>query len=473
MKWTSYVLVGIAFLWVAGILAPQRTEPRFPHQLHERLFPACEGCHIGVLSGVEDEVFPDPDTCARCHDGTRAKHVAWSPPSPRASTLRFFHPDHRKAVVDAGEADACRMCHAASGAPSRMNVGAALPSLCLQCHTHRADAHLAETAECGRCHVPLAEAVALTVERIARFPRPASHGAADFLTSHVPAAPIGQASCSVCHARDTCARCHANADHLPQVAMLARDERVAVLERGRPPEYPVPASHRTGDWTLTHGQAALTGPVSCGNCHTRPGCMSCHLEVDGSTAAAVASLPPPGEAPGVSLDRSVTLVHPSDFLRRHGSSAATGALQCSHCHSQSTCASCHAGADSRTFHPLNFLERHSADVFAGAADCQSCHSTEVFCRACHVSTGLASRGRMTAAFHTAQPLWILSHGRAARMGMDACASCHRQSDCVQCHSAAGGWGVNPHGPGFPASRMAARNQSVCRACHMNDPLGRN
>lgn len=189
----------------------------------------------------------------------------------------------------------------------------------------------------------------------------------------------------------------------------------------------------------------------------------------------IASLPAasPGRAPGVSLTQAAATVHPPDFTGRHASWAASGSLQCAQCHTRNYCSDCHAGADSRAFHPANFVERHAAEVFGAGGNCRSCHSTETFCQSCHNAAGLGSQGRMNAAFHTGQPLWVLSHGQAARMGMESCASCHRQTDCMQCHSAAGGWGVNPHGPGFNASRMAARNQAACRACHLNDPIGRD
>jgi hypothetical protein len=73
---------------------------------------------------------------------------------------------------------------------------------------------------------------------------------------------------------------------------------------------------------------------------------------------------------------------------------------------------------------------------------------------------------MSAAFHNGQATWILSHGQAARTGMESCASCHRQNDCVRCHSATGGWGVNPHRAGFQASALGARNSASCRWCHL-------
>jgi hypothetical protein len=84
---------------------------------------------------------------------------------------------------------------------------------------------------------------------------------------------------------------------------------------------------------------------------------------------------------------------------------------------------------------------------------------------------VASSARMNAAFHTGQANWVLSHGQAARTGMESCASCHRQSDCVRCHSATGGWGVNPHRSGFRASALAARNAASCRWCHVGELPG--
>jgi hypothetical protein len=160
-------------------------------------------------------------------------------------------------------------------------------------------------------------------------------------------------------------------------------------------------------------------------------------------------------------------VHPSDIASRHGTLAAGGAMTCTACHTEQTCAGCHAAQDSRRFHADNFVERHAVDVFSSAADCQSCHNTERFCRDCHARTGIASSGRMNAAFHTGKATWVLSHGQAARTGMESCASCHQQADCVRCHSATGGWGVNPHRAGFRANALGARNSSSCRWCHVS------
>jgi hypothetical protein len=464
----------VFLLLAAGVLvASFRATENFPHAAHEGLFPLCEGCHIGVVTGVEGEIFPEPASCAECHDGVRLERVEWDWPPPRASNLRFFHPDHQDLVEAAGEAATCRTCHAPDDPPVRMAVSAAPAEGCLECHVHQAEAHLAPAAECAVCHVPLARAERLPVERIAGFPWPESHDEPDFLSQHAPETPLDQVSCGVCHARETCERCHVNADRLEEIQALERDARVAFLEEGMEAVYPVPESHLDPGWSWDHGAAAFAEPARCSNCHTRPSCTQCHLEEGRRAAEVIATLPTPvpGGAPGVDLADAGERVHPFDFASRHATFAATGALRCSECHSQQYCSDCHAGADSREFHPPNFMERHAFEVFAGGSECQSCHSTEAFCRDCHAQAGLASEGRLNVAFHTAQPLWILAHGQAARIGLESCASCHRQTDCLACHSTFLGRGVNPHGPGFDAQRMAARNRVTCRWCHLGDPLG--
>jgi hypothetical protein len=147
-------------------------------------------------------------------------------------------------------------------------------------------------------------------------------------------------------------------------------------------------------------------------------------------------------------------------------------MTCSGCHAQTFCADCHAGENKRRFHPANFAMRHSADAYGRETNCASCHNTEAFCRDCHREGGLASRGRLDVAFHTAQPLWLLQHGRAARQGLESCASCHEQRDCMACHSTTG-WGVNPHGRDFNADRMAKKAGVSCGFCHLTPPTRRN
>lgn len=468
------VVASLALLLPAATAAAQqRLTTAFPHARHQRLFPLCEGCHAGISGRGTGALYPQPADCAQCHDGTRQKRVEWVPRGHRPSTLRFSHSAHVAALERTGEAlPACQACHAAPGTPERMNVAGPDPARCLQCHAHANPVHLAQTATCNSCHLPLARAVAVPAERIADFPRPPWHESADFASSH-GRTPATAATCATCHARESCQRCHANAERVPLIAALERDVRVASLQAGRAPAYPTPPSHAALDWAREHGPGAASQPASCGNCHTRATCAACHRLAEGVMQGVLASLPAPSPAArlGVGASRMARTVHPADIGTRHGRLAASGILQCGTCHATRACTACHAAADSRAFHGANFVEKHAVDVFASTVECQSCHNTERFCRECHVRTGVASQGRMNSAFHTGQAMWVLSHGLAARMGMESCVSCHRQSDCVRCHSASSGWGVNPHGAGYPANALAARNSASCAWCHLSKPGG--
>ena len=459
------ILVGV------GIAAASQKENAFPHLKHERLFPVCEGCHVGVKTGVVSELYPAVADCGNCHDGTRAPRINYREPAKRASNLRFSHLRHDTLMSRTADSATCQSCHRPStGTPTRMNVTGPQPASCIGCHAHKSDAHMSQKSVCSQCHVPLVAATSLTEARVAGIPRPDWHDAPDFAFKHGSVTNIATASCSTCHARQTCERCHANAARVPLIASLAPDARVASLERDKMPAYPLPESHRNAEWGRAHGATALAQGASCANCHTQTSCSTCHLAAQGTANRVIAVLPKPDAKMPLGGLRGVTLarargVHPPDFAVRHGAEAASGTLQCTQCHSVKTCASCHTGMDSRAFHKPNFVERHAVEVFSGSGSCQSCHSTETFCRACHQQSGIASTRNMNSAFHTAQPMWILSHGQAARTGMESCASCHRQSDCIRCHSAVGGWRVNPHGPGFPAARLAQRNAASCRWCH--------
>jgi predicted CXXCH cytochrome family protein len=464
----SWVTLAAVLAAVAVVSAGEVRSP-FPHEKHDRLFPVCEGCHAGVFGSDREAIYPTAATCERCHDGGELARVNWTPPRIRVSNLRFSHLEHRESLERDGseEPALCQRCHASIGAEKRMDVGAPQPELCIGCHAHRATSHFAAEARCTSCHQPLSEAARYAVTDIAALPRPEWHEGAGFLSAHGRLPQPRAASCATCHARESCERCHANADRLAPITDLPRDRRVAQVERNRAPRYPVPPAHLDVSWRLVHGDSARRSAQSCANCHTRPSCTNCHMGGVGAANAAVASLPVPrrGGATGVVVDRERAPVHPANFSRRHSTAAATGQVQCAQCHSSQSCSNCHAGQDSRAFHAANFVERHATDVFAASSSCRSCHSTESFCRDCHAKSGVAAGAGMSAAFHDGQANWILSHGQAARLGMQSCASCHRQGDCIRCHSATGGWGVNPHGPGFQADRLGSRSSPTCAVCH--------
>ncbi len=505
---TRATLLGLLVLAAAvasGLRAGDPGRDRFPHAEHARLFPSCTGCHAGAAPGSKAELFPTKETCAACHDGQDLRTVDWTAPHTRGTNLQFSHAEHASGLAQAGESADCARCHTAGGAKGGTDgsmrfvmraVTGPQPEACLGCHTHEAPSHLARSADCRMCHVPLARATTLDSAQIAALPKPAEHQASDFTLTHgaglKPATAKGQ--CAICHARESCERCHINSGSVPAIAALDRDARVAVLVAGRAGSYPRPASHRPG-WETGHAQAARAGIQSCANCHAQAGCRNCHIGEGGQKEIAQLPAPrpgaPEGALPGGPARPTVevkaapggknalrplafrpprtTRVHEPGFAENHGAAAGAGSMSCDACHEKAFCSSCHAGPAKPGFHPANFLTRHGADAYGGAKDCGSCHNTQSFCKTCHQGAGVASTGRVDVAFHTGQPMWLLQHGEAARKGLEGCTSCHRQQDCARCHSAEGGWGVNPHGSNFDASRMSDRNQLMCARCHVTTP----
>ena len=491
-------LFSLTFTLIVALpaLAQQPTiDSTFSHPQHAKLFPTCEGCHRGIVSGEPSTSQPTVAQCRECHNGTDARVVAWRPYPRPQGMLRFSHPQHATKTDSSGRL--CAACHASSPGAPWMSVQRATAETCATCHTHATNAHLAETNRCSSCHVALTEARGLTVARVAGLPKPPSHERPAFSTDHGRVGEIAIATCAVCHARESCASCHVNASTLPSITALGRDPRIATLVANRTPHYPEPADHQTNAFAWNHGAAAVQNVARCATCHARPSCRSCHTGT--AATGVIAMLPEPEEngARGVELtNRPARLrtmppfphgaplaveraqqpaseprevrVHAADYRTTHGPQAAAAALSCSGCHAQRFCSDCHAGGNTRRFHQANFVMRHAADAYGRETGCASCHNTEAFCRECHQQAGLASRGRLDVAFHTAQPLWLLQHGRAARQGLANCTSCHVQRDCMSCHSTTS-WGINPHGRGFKADRMAQRVGVTCRYCHLTTP----
>lgn len=477
----------------------------FPHARHAKLFPTCVGCHAGISAGDSAAMFPPASSCEECHNGRDAKRVAWTSRRRPPTNLRFDHVRHARVADSAGTPLDCARCHGEGAQSLRMLVTRPQPETCIACHAHSAPSHLAANAACATCHVPLVRAVALSDSAVAALPKPPSHASKDFIATHGTMAAQFTQSCATCHARESCARCHVDAGTSRQILALGSDARVARLMRGRAAVYPEPASHRKADFVSAHGGLARESIQTCATCHAQPSCRSCHT---GSLAArTIEALPreelqrargvqllaprpvplPPWSASGFTAREMGAIVamtavvdtppprvvraHASDFVRTHGPIAASGRLNCAGCHGkQSFCTSCHQGAGERRYHPFDFVARHPSESFARETNCTSCHNTEVFCRSCHTDVAGIATGsnRRSGAAHSGQPLWLLQHGEAARRGMPSCASCHKQTDCIQCHSSVGRR-INPHGPDFAADRMRKANPTLCAYCHVTIP----
>ncbi len=130
------VFVPFLALGLLGVGAGVAQEA-FPHDRHANLFPLCEGCHQ-VDTGNPANLYPGPEQCAQCHDGTQVAPVDWSSPGGDPG---YSHPAHAEAT---GVALACTDCHGEGGAANVTR----LSESCSSCH---ADHHTAD-ARCRSCH---------------------------------------------------------------------------------------------------------------------------------------------------------------------------------------------------------------------------------------------------------------------------------------------------------------------------------
>lgn len=273
-------------------------------------------------------------------------------------------------------------------------------------------------------------------------------------------------TCAMCHAREFCSSCHVNAGAVEPIRTMRSDAQIAAQYAGRRWTYPRPQSHAAAGFSSEHGAPARERPAACATCHSRESCIGCHRSEERLLPVAVLPRASRGGARGVDLSGLRPRSHTAGFAREHRAEAAGGERACSSCHTQSYCASCHDGSATPGFHPTDYVQRHAEDAATRETDCASCHQTQAFCVSCHRATGQARTGAETGgSYHDAQPMWVFGHGPAARRAIETCASCHRQGDCLKCHSASAGWRVRPHGRGFDDDARAA-NGAVCRRCHV-------
>jgi hypothetical protein len=182
--------------------------------------------------------------------------------------------------------------------------------------------------------------------------------------------------------------------------------------------------------------------------------------------------------------------HGPDFAKHHAQEARQIGSTCTACHDQSECIACHQGVTKpMDFHPGNYLLTHPVEARRGTPDCSACHRSESFCVACHERAGLGTRGDTQ--FDSTDPSRLFHpmgwsskgpgpnrHAIEARKNISSCTSCHREEDCLTCHSADSGNTVHasPHPPGWRGSAkcraMDRGNRRMCLRCHVTkDELG--
>jgi predicted CXXCH cytochrome family protein len=309
----------------------------------------------------------------------------------------------------------------------------------------------------------------------------ATHGV-NCVECHAGVASSGHTETLHLPSDDTCRKCHQKAHD--QHSCLGCHGEASVREGAKLAEQHLRFEHRVhqaptgGDCVHCHEAVAEARPVmlrpkmaTCFGCHehrdqwTTRDCNSCHVDL------AAEDSPPESH-----------LVHDGDWLREHGTRAASARDLCASCHSERSCAGCHGvgtvpmlparmafdQVPLSGLHRAGFVARHSMEARSDPGLCTTCH-TEDSCIGCHNREGVGA-GTATRSPHPSG--WITTgagggdHGVQARIDPTSCAGCHGGAGemlCVGCHRV-GGPGGTPHGPGFRSERNKTHDLP-CRLCH--------
>jgi hypothetical protein len=230
-------------------------------------------------------------------------------------------------------------------------------------------------------------------------------------------------------------------------------------------------------------EANLPAMSSCFTCHadgqSERHCTDCHLAKAGGlvqTSFDHGDLVPAHDGLGDA--------HGPGFSTHHAQEARQVGATCTACHDNSECVACHQGVTKpQEFHPGDYVRTHAVDARRGTPDCSACHRAESFCVACHERSGVTTRASSQfdatvkgRAFHP--PGWASPsagasnrHAGEARRDLASCASCHREEDCLKCHTAEPGKpNASPHGASWKGSArcraMDRENRRMCLRCHV-------
>jgi hypothetical protein len=355
---------------------------------------------------------------------------------PEQVALRFSHAAHLR-LRDAH----CTACHrdvAGSDRASDRNIPA--EERCRACHqveAARAGEKVDPPSACQDCHPGFDFTVHLA-------PRPSLFPAPNLIFSH--ARHLGRGA--------QCADCHGS---LARVDLASREQLPRMA-------------------TCLGCHDGRRAPASCATCHpTSLAARGARLETHFPSGALV-----PGPENPLGLD------HGPRFERFHAQVAARQRDQCMACHDEPSCQRCHDGAARpQSIHPGDYVSTHMVPARQEGERCGACHRRQTFCVACHERTGVGRNADAPfydpalARVHPAG--WMTPgpgfHGVQAARNMGSCASCHREEQCVQCHSTST-LGARVHPPGFAGRcrETMRRNDRACARCHQlsspGDPAAR-
>ena len=183
-----------------------------------------------------------------------------------------------------------------------------------------------------------------------------------------------------------------------------------------------------------------------------PDCSACHQQSDCLTCHKAGF----GDEMGAFGNQMVN-VHRSDFSVSHPIVARTNQQLCASCHETKFCSDCH-----NSFAPADLaIASHRRGFTDGTLDGRHALFNDSDCTECHTSGSVipSSTG------------WSASHAREARKNLATCQACHPDgNECIKCHGSSdrGLLGVNPHPKNWDdiSGRLKrASDGKTCRKCH--------
>jgi hypothetical protein len=198
---------------------------------------------------------------------------------------------------------------------------------------------------------------------------------------------ISMDGCFRCHSLEDGAKIPGNCDacHTPEFDLKPADHKTegfmkehgkAALEQEKKVEEAKAENAKAGEGGHGVSDPTDTYPLpkdisevnSCYTCHAQKFCDDCH---------------------------GVTMPHPADFRKTHGTGENINVNTCTTCHSKNACESCHHGEAIgwKDYKPAaSFISQHvEATRAVGATACFECHDP-TFCSACHVNGGKRPAG---------------------------------------------------------------------------------
>jgi hypothetical protein len=415
---------------------PKSGEPTTKHA-DFMLMTACFRCH------GQEEKAPAPGTCEACHPAgfnlRPPSHEATGAFVARHAEIALeVDKEVKKTLVETGQQTVTGERKAEFAAAERQNgpkggetLGQMLPPVkaineCGTCH---------KEAFCLACHgTPMPHSTEFKEPKDPKDPK-----------GHPAVSKAMPDKCLMCHTKEEpnfCNECH----------------------HGKQVDYTFDAAQ---PWVQQHPKAVdKSGLKSClSKCHAVKFCADCHTANKVFPASHKQPYWTHPQTPTVTKYGSVA----ASATAVHSVVAQKSTEQCEVCHGPGGvnapfCAACHK---LEMPHTKEFKQFHSKTGRQDPKVCLNCHNWPQLCSNCH-HVGAS----------TTVP-WLKVHGTSVTQnGAGGCvAKCHKQADCVSCHSARKVVPASHKAPGFiktPGAELGThaalykKDSTVCTYCHAGD-----